>query len=65
MDDVFPHSLDAIRDGLLNLDTYQEICDVDHFNIRPPDFNEIPEMLAIASQLQDVVYSQIGEVIHE
>ncbi len=62
MDDVFPESLVDIREDLLNLDKYQEICDIDHYNIIPPDSTEIPGMLNLASQLQDVVYGQIGEV---
>lgn len=62
MDDVFPESLADIREGLLKLDKYQEICDVDHYKIIPPDTTEIPGMLDLATQLQDVVYGQIGEV---
>lgn len=62
MDDVFPESLADIREDLLGLDKYQEICDIDHYNIIPPDSNEIPGMLDLAVQLQGVVYGQIEEV---
>jgi hypothetical protein len=62
MDDVFPDSLAGIREGLLDLDRYQEICDIDHYNIVPPDSKEIPGMLNLAVQLQNVVYGQIEEV---
>ena len=64
IDEVFPQSLHEIRQGLLDLDKYQEICDVDHYNIIPPDSQEIPAMLALATELQDVVYGQIAEVGH-
>lgn len=59
MDEVFPDSMAGIREGLLNLDQYQEICDVDTFNITGPAMEEIPLMLDLASRLQALVEKQL------
>lgn len=56
MDDVFPDYISDIREGLLDLDHYQEICDVDSFNINPPSMAEIPGMLGLADDLQGLVH---------
>lgn len=63
MDDVFPDDISEIREELLNLDHYQEICDVDSFNIIPPTPDEIPAMLSLAGTLQDLVQMKIAEVV--
>lgn len=55
MDEAFPGAMSGIREGLLNLDQYQEICDVDTFNITGPAMEEIPVMLDLATRLQDLV----------
>lgn len=44
-----------IREGLLNLDKYQEICDPCEYTILPPGRNEIPAMLELATRLQELV----------
>jgi hypothetical protein len=59
MDDAFPGAMTGIREGLLNLDQYQEICDVDTFNITGPAMEEIPLMLDLAGRLQDLVEKQL------
>jgi len=59
MDEAFPGAMSDIREGLLNLDQYQEICDIDTFNISGPAMEEIPTMLGLASRLQDLVEKQL------
>jgi len=59
MDEAFPGAMLGIREGLLDLDQYQEICDVDTFNITGPAMEEIPVMLDLASRLRDLVEQQL------
>jgi hypothetical protein len=59
MDQAFPGAMSGIREGLLDLDQYQEICDIDKFNIAGPAMEEIPRMLELASRLSDLVEKQI------
>ncbi|MDD3813507.1 MAG: hypothetical protein PHZ02_02585 [Desulfocapsaceae bacterium] len=60
MDEAFPSAMSGgIREGLLKLDQYQEICDVDTFNITGPAMEEIPVMLDLAGRLQDLVEKQL------
>lgn len=59
MDEAFPGAMSGIREGLLNLDQYQEICDVDTFNITGPAMEEIPLMLDLAGRLQTLVEKQL------
>ncbi|MBU1455577.1 MAG: hypothetical protein KKD01_12700 [Proteobacteria bacterium] len=61
MDEVFPEGMSDIKDGLLDLDRYQEICDVDTFNITPPAMAAIPAMLVLAEKMQELVYKTTGE----
>ena len=56
MDDVFPGYIGDIRDELLNLDHYQDICDAENFTIISPDAKEIPGMLSLGEKLQDLVH---------
>lgn len=62
MDEVFPGAMGDLKDGLLDLDRYQEICDVDSFTVIPPAMEEIPKMLALAERMQELVYETTGEV---
>ncbi len=59
MEETFPGVMDDIKTDLLTLDSYQEICDVDSFNIRPPEPEAIPGMLALATRLQKLTHAQI------
>ena len=59
MDEAFPGAISDLREGLLNLDQYQEICDIDTFNISGPAMDEIPAMLDLANRLQDLVEKQL------
>lgn len=59
MDEAFPGAMSGIREGLLQLDQYQEICDLDTFNIAGPAMAEIPLMLDLAGRLQALVEQQL------
>lgn len=59
MEEAFPGAMSDIREGLLQLDQYQEICDLDTFNIAGPAMAEIPLMLDLAGRLQDLVEQQL------
>ncbi len=60
LDDVFPGMINDVRKQLLLMDKYQEICDVDTFNIRPPGTDEIPGMLEMATRMQDLAHHRIN-----
>lgn len=60
MDEVFPEAIAEIKDGLLELDRYQEICDVDTFTIVPPTVEELPEMLSLAGKMRDLAHTATG-----
>ena len=59
MEETFPHAIEEIRDGLIALDKYQEICDVDAFSIVPPNMDEIPGMLELAEKLRSLVIDEL------
>ncbi|HSH14338.1 MAG TPA: hypothetical protein VLA15_11325, partial [Desulfurivibrionaceae bacterium] len=64
MESVFPAEIAGLKAELLDLDRYQEICDIDSFNIRPPAPEAIPGMLALAEKLRQLVnqlVSRTGE----
>ena len=60
LDDVFPEMINELRDQLLLMDSYQEICDVDAFNIKPPGTDEIPGMLEMAARMQELAHHRIN-----
>ena len=59
MEETFPGCLDDLKEELLALDRYQEICDIGTFKIRPPTIAEIPAMLELTTRLQALVHKQI------
>lgn len=59
MEETFPGKLDGIRDRLLHLDAYQDICDLDGFSITPPPMEEVPAMLELAETLQSLVTQRL------
>ncbi len=61
MEATFPSTLGDIREKLLALDRYQEICDVDAFMIRPPRADEIAGMLEIGAAVQALAHVLIRE----
>jgi hypothetical protein len=61
MEQIFPDALSEIREGILNLDKYQDICDPYEFTLMAPDMNDIPGMLDLAGRLQNMVENQFAE----
>lgn len=55
MEEHFPGRLGGIRERLLALDAYQEICDLDTYHRQPPTMEEIPAMLSLAMELRELV----------
>ncbi|MBU4263022.1 MAG: hypothetical protein KKC76_14295 [Proteobacteria bacterium] len=55
MEEHFPGRLGGIKDRLISLDAYQEICDLDTYHRQPPTMEEIPAMLNLAIELQELV----------
>ena len=59
MEKTFPGSIADIRNGLLQLDAYQDICDPYDFTIIEPGREEIPAMLNLAEKLQQLVQEDL------
>ena len=59
MEETFPGSVADIRDELLRLDRYQEICDLEGFTISPPGMEKIPAMLDLAGRVKNLVTKRI------
>ncbi len=59
MEETFPEAISGIREGLLKLDTYQDICDPYEFTIVVPAMDEIPSMLGVAKKLQQLVIDDL------
>jgi hypothetical protein len=59
MEETFPHAIDEIREGLIKLDSYQDICDPYDFTITSPGRYEIPGMLGLANKLQKLVENEL------
>jgi hypothetical protein len=49
----------AIGAGLLEMDKYQEICDLDGFKIIPPEMEKISGMLGLANKVQTLVTEEL------
>ncbi|KPK35091.1 MAG: hypothetical protein AMK70_06040 [Nitrospira bacterium SG8_35_1] len=60
MEKTFPGELTELRAGLLQLDKYQEICDLEGFSISPPAMEEIPSMLVLAGKMKSLVIDKIS-----
>lgn len=59
MEETFPGALADIREGLLRLDAYQDICDPYEFTIIELNRNEIPAMLELAEKMQRLVKDEL------
>lgn len=59
MEETFPHAMGDIGEGLLALDKYQEICDIDTYNVSPPSMEDIPGMLELADKLRSLVINEL------
>lgn len=61
MEEFLPGQLADLADELKALDGYQEICDVESYNITPPTMEEISRMLELAKEVQSVTMSQLAD----
>ena len=61
MEGTFPGALGDIREGLLRLDSYQDICDPYEFTIVELAMDEIPGMLVMAEKLQQLVINDLTD----
>lgn len=55
MEETFCGAMGEMKEKLLAMDKYQEICDPETYTIRSPAMEEIPEMLQLAKQLESLV----------
>ena len=60
MEETFPGDLNSISSDLLQLDKYQEICDLEGFSIKPPGMEKIPAMIDLAGKMQSLVSKKIA-----
>lgn len=60
MEETFPLAMKDIRNELLQLDTYQDICDPYDFTIIAPHREDIPSMLCLAKKMLDLVQDDLG-----
>ncbi|MEA3546395.1 MAG: hypothetical protein U9R66_01935 [Thermodesulfobacteriota bacterium] len=61
MDEFLPGRLDGLRDRLIALDAYQDICDLESYSIKPPAMAEIPAMLSLARELRAIAGVETGD----
>ena len=59
METTFPGKIGDIGEGLLDMDRYQEICDLDGFKINPPGMEKISGMLELADKMQTLVTEEL------
>lgn len=59
MEETFPGAVADLRDDLLRLDSYQEICDLEGFSIAPPAMDKIPAMLDLAIRVKNLITERI------
>ena len=52
MEETFPGAMADLDERLLQLDAFQDICDLDGFSIAPPGIEKIPAMLHLAGKMQ-------------
>lgn len=60
MEHTFPGKMGNIGEGLLDMDKYQDICDLDGFKIIPPEMEKIAEMLELARRMQTLVTEELA-----
>ena len=60
MEVTFPGRMKGLGTELLEMDKYQEICDLDGFKITPPGPEKIPGMLELAKQMHTLVTEELG-----
>lgn len=61
MEETFPGALEDIREDLLRLDSYQDICDPYEFTIVELSMDQIPGMLELAEKLRQLVVTDLTD----
>lgn len=61
MEEFLPGQLTGQADELKALDTYQEICDIESYNITPPTMDEVAKMLELAREVQSITMRKIAD----
>ena len=61
MEEFLPGQLIHLADELKALDGYQEICDIDSYNITPPTMDEVAGMLELAKEVQSLTMNKLAE----
>ena len=59
MEETFPGAIGDIRERLIRLDSYQEICALDTFAIIAPVWEEIPAMLELGARMRELVWERL------
>ena len=59
MEQTFPRAVADIRDAVIALDKYQQICDPFECTIDPPHVSEIPAMLELAERVHELVVDEL------
>jgi hypothetical protein len=62
MEAVFPDKVGSIAGQLVELDKYQDICDLEHYSITPPELEEIPGMIDLAEKVGELAKKEIAAV---
>ncbi|MBU0681245.1 MAG: hypothetical protein KKD73_07475 [Proteobacteria bacterium] len=60
MEEFLPGDLANLGAELKALDGFQEICDIDSYNITPPTMAEIARMLELAKEVQAITLNKIA-----
>jgi hypothetical protein len=60
MEEFLPGDLDNLGAELKALDGFQEICDIDSYNITPPTMTEVARMLELAKEVQTITMNKIA-----
>ena len=61
MEETFPDSTAELREGLLDMDRYQQICDFDTYHIEAPKVDDIPAMLELAEGVRSLAYERMKQ----
>ena len=60
LDETFPGAASDLKEGLLAMDRYQQICSFDTFHIETPTPDDIPAMLELAEGVCRLACEKIG-----
>lgn len=60
MEEFLPGELTTQAEELKALDGFQEICDIDSYNITPPTMAEVSRMLELAKEVQRITLNKIA-----